>query len=123
MLVEVVQMKMGKYKNIVLSILVILSQIHVLFRGVDFRFVWSNGVAKTASFSVFLLSHHITSFILIYLLYCLSKQKKLTLYLLILSFLDIIHFIALSGFGFELEKIALSLFIYYLTTKFNEWRR
>jgi hypothetical protein len=116
-------MKMERSKNTLLISLIVLSQIHTLFRGMDFNLVWLlNGVEKSPSFSVFLLSHHITALVLIYLLYINSKQKKLTLFLLILSFLDILHFFILSGFGFELEKILLTLFIYFLTQVYK-WRK
>lgn len=117
---------MEKYKNTLLTVLVVLSQIHVLFRGMDYDFVWKvrgEIIEKSVSFSAFLLSHHLTSLILLFLLYKLSSRKKLTLYLLILSFLDVVYFIAFSGFGYGLEKIVLSLLTYSLILKLKEWRK
>lgn len=114
-------MKMGRYKfkNYILFSLIFLSQIHILFRGCGFKFVWLlNNVSKTMSFSTFLFVKHVSSFVLIY---CLLKpkgvNKNLVLFFLVITFLDIMHFLLLSGFDFEYYKIGLSgvifLFIKY----------
>lgn len=118
-------MKMERFKNYILFSLIFLSQIHTLFRGCGFRFVWLNGISKTASLSTFLFVKHLSAFVLVY---CALKpkgiSKNLLIFFSIVTFLDIIHFITLSGFGYELVKIFLSLVIFlFIKSRFNIWLR
>jgi len=114
-------MRMEKYKNTILFSLIILSQIHVLFRGVG-SFTWVlNDVEKTFSLSTFLFVKHLTTFVLYYMIINPKGINKNLLYFcFIISGLDIIHFIVLSGFGYGLVKLILSfaiLTIYYFFKK------
>ena len=108
---------MEKYKNKILFSLIILSQFHVIFRGLG-SFVWVlNGVEKTYSLSVFLFVKHFTVFVLYYI--CLKPKgvnRNLLIFLFFLSFLDVIHFIVLSGFEYEYAKIALAFLITVIYT-------
>ena len=115
---------MGKYKNYILFSLIFLSQIHTLFRGCEFKVVWLlNDISKSLSLTSFLFVKHISEFVV---LYCLFRpkglNKNLVVLFLIITFWDIIHFILLSGFGYEYLKVFLSLITFIaFKSKLNKW--
>jgi hypothetical protein len=111
---------MEKYKNKILFSLIILSQIHTLFRECGSFYWYLNGITKTYSLSIFLFVKHLTVFVLYYItLKPKGVNRNFLLYLFILSALDILHFIILSGFGYGALKLVLSfLFVFvYLKIK------
>lgn len=101
-------------KNYLLLSLIIISQIHVFFRGLGVEIDWFLLVDKQRglNFSVFMIGVFVR-FIIVY--YCLLKpfglNKDLKTYLFILSILDLIHFFLTSGLGYAIEKILVGLFI------------
>ena len=105
-------MKMERYKDHILFSLILLSQIHVIFRYCG-NLVWIlNDVVKSFSLTAFLLVKHITIFVLYYIaLNPRGVNRNLLHYLFVLSALDIIHFLALSGFGYEVLKLILAFII------------
>ena len=115
---------MYKIKNYILFSLIILSQSHVAFRDSEISIEWLlNGKIRSLTASVFLFVKHFSEF---YLVFCLLKPKgldrNLILLLLILTFLDVWHFILFSGKGFEIEKLVLTgLMFFAMKTKFNKW--
>lgn len=115
-------MKMEKYKNHILFSLIALSEVHTLFRGLG-NIVWElNGVEKTFSLSTFLFVKHITTFVLYYILINPKGVNKNLLYFcFILSGLDIIHFIVLSGFDFEVLKLFLAFLILFTYKLYKKW--
>ncbi len=117
---------MKKFKDYLLITLVILSQVHTIFKGSGLNLVWLiNGVSKSLNFSVFLLIKHVTVFIL----YCLLLKpkginKNLLLMLLIVSFLDVTFFIINSNYQVNLIKFVIAALIFFaFKSKFNKWAR
>jgi hypothetical protein len=117
-------MRMTKYKNHLLFSLIILSQLHTAFRGGG-NLVWIlNDVEKTYSLTCFLFVKHLTVFILYYInLKPKGVNRNLLTYLFILSGLDVIHFIVLSGFGYGMLKLVLSVFILIMYNTLKKWRK
>lgn len=113
---------MEKYKNKILFSLIVLSQAHTLLRGLG-NIVWElNGVEKTFSLSTFLFVKHITTFVLYYMIIKPKGVNKNLLYFcFILSGLDIIHFIVLSGFGYGILKLILSFLILFTYNLYKKW--
>ena len=115
---------MYKIKNYILFSLIILSQFHVAFSDSKIIVEWLlNGKTRSLNASVFLFVKHFSEF---YLVFCLLKPKgldrNLILLLLILTLLDVWHFISFSGKGFEVEKLVLCGVIYIaLKSKFNKY--
>lgn len=102
--------QMGKFKNSILFLIIFLSQIHILFRGVDLKLVWLlNEKVKTFNFSVFLFVVYLEHIVLYY---CLLRPKgvsrSLLTVLFILSMLDMFHFLLYSSYGYEIEKLAIT---------------
>lgn len=105
---------MKAHKNYLLLSLIIISQIHVFFRGLGISVDWFLLVDKQRglNFTVFMIGVFVR-FIILH--YCLLRpygiNKDLKIYLLILSILDLLHFFLTSGLGYAIEKILVSLFI------------
>lgn len=105
---------MKAHKNYLLLSLIIISQIHVFFRGLGISVDWFLLVDKQRglNFTVFMIGVFVR-FIILH--YCLLRpygiNKDLKIYLLILSTLDLLHFFLTSGLGYAIEKILVSLFI------------
>jgi hypothetical protein len=103
-----------KFKNSLLFLFIFLSQIHVLFRGADFKILWIlNDKIKTLNFSVFLFIVYLENIVLYY---CLLRpkgvSKDLLTVLFILSILDMFHFLLFSSYGYEIDKLCVMLFVF-----------
>ncbi len=111
------------YKNTILILLIIAGQFHELLPR-DYLIEWIvNGKVKSIQFAWFLFAKHITVFCV---LYCILKpkniKKDILLFLMVLSGLDVIHFLISSSFGFVKLKILFSGVIFmFLKSKFNKW--
>jgi len=111
------------YKNIIICIIIVISQLRELLPS-DYYFEWIiNGKIKSVNFICFLFIKHFTTF---FLFYCCLKPKNinkdLLLFCLILSFLDMIHFIISSSFGYNDIKILSTIVVFaFLRSKFNKW--
>ena len=72
----VMMFKLSK-KDLLLLSLILLSQIHIFFRGMDFDILWIlNGIYKSTSKTVFLFVKHLSEFVLIYCLYKIGIPKN-----------------------------------------------
>ena len=106
---------MKRFKKILLISIVIISQLHVVFRGLNQRVDWFLFTDKPRglNFSVFMLGVFIR-FIIVH--YCLLKpndvNKNIALFLLVLSVLDLIHFFLTSGLGYAELKIVVAFIVY-----------
>lgn len=114
-------MKKATLKNTVLLSLVIISQLHAMFRGLDIRVDWFIFIDHTRriDYAVMYASRYIIQLVLVYcLMYPKGISKKLVRFMLILSVLDLIHYFTLSSIGFGASKILFALGIYLIYNKF-----
>jgi len=90
----------------------------------DFDVLWIlNDISKSTSKTVFLFVKHFSEMVL---LYCLFKpkgvDKNLVLFFLVVTFFDVLHFVFLSGFGYEKLKVFVSFFVFLiLKSKYCRW--
>ena len=113
----------GKFKNSLLFLFIFLSQVHVLFRGADFKILWIlNDKIKTLSFSMFLFIVYLEHIVLYY---CLLRpegvSRDLLTVLFILSILDMFHFLLFSSYGYEIEKLFLTGVLFYCHKTYNKY--
>ncbi len=104
---------MKQHKNYIVLIIILLIQLHVLFRGVDQKINLFIATDREVwlTFYVFCVGVFVRFFLSYYLLLKpYSVNKYLKHYLFILSFLDLLHFVFNSAQGYSLEKILLGLF-------------
>lgn len=106
---------MKRFKKILLILIVIISQLHVAFRGLNVKVDWFLFTDKTRglNFSVFMIGVFVR-FIIVH--YCLlspsNVNKNIALFLLVLSVLDLIHFFLTSGLGYAELKVLVAYIIY-----------
>ena len=112
-------MKMKKYKNYILFSIILLSQVHVFFRGSDIRLEWFlNGKVKTINFAVFLFFVHLRFLIFSYLMWKPKGiSKDVPLFFFIVSVFDLLHFVFLSGYGYAEIKVFSAFIVFLLTRK------
>lgn len=112
---------MKRFKNALLILIVIISQLHVLFRGTKHKVDWFLFTDKERglNFSVFMVGVFLR-FIIVH--YCLFKttniNKQIAFYLLILSVLDLAHFFLTSGLGYAELKLFISYLLYRVLRKY-----
>lgn len=109
---------MKSHKDYLLLSLVIISQIHVLFRGSGVNVDWFVFINKERglNFTIFMICVFVRFIIVHYcLLFPFKINKDIKTYLFILAILDIFHFFLTSGIGFEIEKIIIGAFLMCLT--------
>lgn len=105
---------MKSHKDYLLLSIIIISQLHVAFRGFDYNVDWFLFINKErgVNFSVFMICVFVR-FIILH--YCLLKpygiNKDIKTYLFCLSVLDLLHFFLTSGLGFEIEKLIVGVLL------------
>ena len=90
----------------------------------EFDILWIlNGISKSPSKTVFLFVKHFSEFVLIYLfIKPKGVDRKLMFFFLCVTFLDIFHFILLSGFGFGEIKLLISVLLFlFIRSKYFKW--
>lgn len=113
-------MKNLKHKDILLISLIVLSQLHVLFRGLEVRVDWYllSENTRRIDYAVMYLCRYIIQFILAYcVLFPAKISRDVRLLVFVISIFDLIHYLTLSSIGFEKEKILISTLFFYLIKK------
>ena len=105
------------YKNYLLISLVILSQLHVSFRGLNDRVDWFLFIDYTRriDYAVMYLCQCITGIIFSYcLLYPKGISKDVRVLIFIITLMDLLHYFTFSLVGFGLEKLFLSGILFFM---------
>lgn len=104
---------MKSYKNKILLSLILLSQLHAFFRGIDINVSWYFvDKVRSLNFSVFMTCVFVRFTLIYYLLLRpIGISKTLKQYLFILSFFDLVWWVLFSGVGYEIEKLFSSLLV------------
>ncbi len=110
------------FKNILLLLLPLISQLKTLFYGQDLRVDWYlfTDHTKRIDFAVFYLTLCINFLILSYCLYFpIGIIKDIKKFVLIICFADLVHLVLHAGIGFGMVKYVLCT-IAFLLMKINE---
>lgn len=107
-------------KNYLLLSILVLTELHVLFRGLKTRVDWYLLIDYTRriDYAVMYLNKH---FIYIILSYCflfpkgILKDTKIFIFIWVL--LDFVHYLLVSHIGFEWFKLTLSLIVFFIYKK------
>ncbi|QIG62344.1 hypothetical protein [Tenacibaculum phage JQ] len=113
-------MKSQKLKNYILLSIIVLSQLHVVFRYDSQRVDWFFLIEHTRriDYAVMYLCKHLIYVIYAYmLLFPKGISKNVKVFIFILSIYDLLHFFATSHIGGAELKILLTLLTYLLYNK------
>lgn len=113
-------MKSQKHKNILLLSLIVLSQLHVIFRGQELRVDWFLCIEHTRriDYAVLYLCRYLIQGILAYcVLFPSNISKDVKLFIFVLSVADLIHYLTFSSIGYGIEKILISSLIFFSLRK------
>ena len=114
-------MKNQTLKNILLLSLIVLSQLHVIFRGQELRVDWFLCIDYTRriDYAVLYLCRYVVQAILAYcLLFPSNISKYVKMFVFILSISDLIHYLTFSSLGYGIEKILISSLIFFAIRKY-----
>lgn len=103
---------MRSFKNYILLSVIILSQLHVYYRGDDTRVDWYLLIDYTRriDYAVMYLCKHVIYVIYAYLiLFPLGVKKDLKVFIFMLSIADLTHYLLISHIGFSEIKIVITL--------------
>lgn len=109
--------RMRRLINILLLSTTILSQLHVVFRGLKTRVDWFLFIEYTRRID-FAVMYLCTS--IIFLIYSIALKYKhkinpdITSFIVIINSLDLIHYFATSRVGFGLVKLFCSILIFVI---------
>ena len=112
------QMTRKQTHNILLLSIVFISQLHVLFRGIEYRVDWFIFIDYTRriDYAVMYLCKHITQIVLAYcVLYPKNVSKQVSYFIFIICCFDLVHFFTTSSIGYGAFKILISTIFFFLT--------
>jgi len=107
-------------KNYILLSVIILSQLHVFFRGSLQRVDWFLFIDHTRriDYAVMYLSKHLIYIIYSYcLLFPKGIHKYIKVFIFILSIIDLLHYFSTSHIGFGTFKILVTTIIFVIYRK------
>lgn len=113
-------MQMHKFKNYILLSIIILSQLHVSFRGMSERVDWFIFIDYTRriDYAVMYLCKHLIYVIYSYmLLFPKGISKDVKLFIFILALCDLFHYFATSHIGYGAVKVLVAYVIYFAIKK------
>ena len=108
-------MKSLTHKDILLLSLIILSQLHVLFRGSEIRVDWYLCIEHTRriDYAVMYFCRYIIQLILAYcVMFPSGINRNVKLFIFTLCIIDLIHYFTFSSIGYEQLKILFSYVAY-----------
>lgn len=112
------------HKDYFLLSLIILSQLHVLFRGLDTRVDWFIFIDYTRRIDYFVmyLCKYLTQLILSYcLLFPNNINKDIKFFIFTMCCADLLHYFTTSSIGFGMEKLFIVGSIFLCYKYFNKY--
>ena len=106
-----------KFKNYILLSIIVLSQLHVYFRGDNTRVDWYLLIEYTRriDYAVMYLCKHIIYVIYAYvILFPIGVKKDIKVFIFMLSIADLLHYVLISHIGFSEIKIVVTLVAFAL---------